>query len=136
MLCHLKKLKNPKYCTVYEMRNKTITLVWPLFRSNVNCISSINVKVCLSFWWYVLETEVFCPLICSSVHLCTASLLGSVTCTCPCWTGCMSTTPLNSPVASFCVRTTAPMKLSSSRCEHLTKPCVKTVVVNKMDVLW
>lgn len=46
---------------------------------------------------------------------------------CHCWTDCMSTTPLNSLVASSCVRTTAPMKLSSSRCEPSTLPCVKPV---------
>lgn len=69
------------------------------------------------------------PLICSSVHLCTASLHGSVTCTCHCWTDCMSTTPRSSPVASSFVRTTAPMKLSSSRCEPSTPPCVESVGV-------
>lgn len=69
----------------------------------------------------------FCLLNFSSVHLCTASLRGSVTCMCHCWTDCMSTTPLNSPVASSSVRTTAPMKLSSSRCEPSTLPCVEPV---------
>lgn len=65
--------------------------------------------------------------ICSSVHLCTASLRGSVTCMCHCWTGCMSTTPRNTLVASSCARTTALTKLSSSRCEPSTLPCVETV---------
>lgn len=55
----------------------------------------------------------------SSAHLCTASLHESVTCMCRCWTGCMSTTPLSTRVASCCVRTTALTKLSSSRCEPL-----------------
>lgn len=68
-----------------------------------------------------------CPSICSWVHLCTASSRGSVTCMCHCWTGCMSTTPLNTLVASSCARTTAPTKLSSSRCKPSTLPCVKTV---------
>lgn len=39
----------------------------------------------------------------------------------------MSTTPLNTPAASSCARTTAPMKLSSSRCEPSTLPCVEMV---------
>lgn len=69
----------------------------------------------------------FHTLLCSSVHLCTASLHGSVTCMCHCWTGYMSTTPLNTHVASSCVRTTAPMKLSSSRCEPSTLTFVKWV---------
>lgn len=72
--------------------------------------------------------------LCSSVHLCTASLHGSVTCMCHCWTGCMSTTLLNTRVASSCARTTAPTKLSSSRCEPSTLPCVKTVGVEAEKV--
>ena len=52
----------------------------------------------------------------SWVPLCTVSLHGSVTCTCPCWTACTSTTRRSSPVASCSVRTTVPTRPSSSRC--------------------
>lgn len=41
----------------------------------------------------------------------------------------MSTIPPNTRVASSFVRTTAPTKLSSSRCEPSTLPCVKSVGV-------
>lgn len=86
-----------------------------------------------------LSLSVLCSSICSSVHLCTASLHGSVTCMCHCWTDCMSTTPLNTPVASSCARTTAPMKLSSSKCEPSPHwPCVKTVggETEKVEERW
>lgn len=53
------------------------------------------------------------------------NLHGSAICTCPCWTGCMSTTPQNTLVAFSCVRTTAPTRLSSSRCEPSPLTCVK-----------
>lgn len=69
-----------------------------------------------------VELTLFCFFlisIFSSAHSCTASLHGSVTCMCRCWTGCMSTTPLSTRVASSCARTTALTKLSSSRCEPL-----------------
>lgn len=62
---------------------------------------------------------------CSWVRLCTVNLHGSAICTCPCWTGCMSTTPQNTLVAFSCVRTTAPTRLSSSRCEPSPLTCVK-----------
>lgn len=59
----------------------------------------------------------------SSVRLCTASFLESGTCMCRCWTGCTSTTQPSSPAASCSVKTTAPTKLSSGRCEryHVAK---------------
>lgn len=79
-----------------------------------------NFKTTIAFlhYYYILFFFFFLssPSISSSVHLCTASLHGSATCTCPCWIDCMSTTPLNSPVVFSFVRTTAPMKLSSSKC--------------------
>lgn len=66
---------------------------------------------CFCVWQYL------CFGLCSSVHLCTASLHGRGTYTCPCWTGCMSTIPPSTPAGSCCVKTTAPMRQSSSRCE-------------------
>lgn len=85
-----------------------------------------------------VSPSILCPSVCSSVHLCIASLRGSVTCTCHCWTGCMSTTPRSSPVASSCARTTVPMKLSSSRCEPSTLPCVENVggEVERVEERW
>lgn len=70
----------------------------------------------LHYYYIFFFSFLSSPSISSSVHLCTASLHGSATCTCPCWIDCMSTTPLNSPVVFSFVRTTAPMKLSSSKC--------------------
>lgn len=67
---------------------------------------------------------VLCSHFCSSVPLCTVSLRGKGTYMCPCWTGCTSTIPRSTLAGSCCVKTTAPMRQSSSRCElfHIAFP--------------
>lgn len=67
---------------------------------------------------------VLCSHFCSSAPLCTVSLRGKGTYMCPCWTGCTSTIPRSTLAGSCCVKTTAPMRQSSSRCElfHIAFP--------------
>lgn len=101
-------------------------MMWENGKLPLSCFET-NFALHLSLSLPASLLSTLCLSICSWVRSSTASLRGSVTCMCHCWTGCMSTTPLNTLVASSCVRTTALMKLSSSRCEPSTLPCVKTV---------
>lgn len=112
---------------------------WTDWVHQIEIHSSVESKMMPLWWlWFYIKfhlsllpasfsLSIPCISICSSARSCTASLRGSVTCMCHCWTGCMSTTPLNTRVASSCARTTAPTKLSSSRCEPSTLPRVEPV---------
>lgn len=104
------------------------------FAAPKHWIHNWNESEVMTFWCWtsfvILWTNydfisILSSSLCSLVLLSTASLHGSVTSTCHCWTDCMSTTPPNTHVGFSCARTTDPMKLSSSRCEPSTWPCVK-----------
>lgn len=105
---------------LYGIAMVCVFQLWMYSKSKVSFLLQCKIRM-LGAWnsksAHLVTFSLYVCVYYSSVLLSTVNLPGKETFTFPCSTGSTSTTLPNFRAGSCCVRTIAPMKLSSSRCE-------------------